>query len=243
MTVTTPPTSQPSVGVVLPFDSALDHELWQYTPAGVDLYLGRTPHCRGPLGLPVIAAASEPDLIIPVAKDMADALDPDAVVYSCTSGSFIRGLHACLALASAMETAGCRRAGTTSGILLDALDDLGATHVAVATPYDDTMTSLLVEFLEEAGHEAASVANLGMTGDPKTVPREEVIRLALDADSDDADVLFLSCTNLRTFDVIHELEEKLSKPVIASNQITMWGALRLAGIAPPPIDHRLFTNV
>jgi maleate isomerase len=236
------PGSHPTVGVVLPFDSALDHELWQYTPEGVDLYLARTPHRGGPLGLPVIAAASDPELIIPVARDMADALDPDTVVYSCTSGSFIRGLDACMALASDMEAIGCRSAGTTSGFLLEALDHLGATRVALATPYDDTMTSLLVAFLKEAGYEPTSVANLGMTGDPKTVPREEVIRLALDADSQDADVLFLSCTNLRTFDVISELEETLSKPVIASNQITMWGALRLAGIEPPPLDHRLFAS-
>ncbi len=242
MTGTGQPRSNPSVGVVLPFDSALDHELWQYTPPDVDLYLARTPHRGGPLGLPVITAASEPELIIAVAKDMAEALDPDTVVYSCTSGSFIRGLDACVALASDMEAVGCRSAGTTSGFLLDALDHLGSSRVALATPYDDTMTSLLVEFLKEAGCEPVSVANLGMTGDPKTVPPEEVIRLALDADSDDADVLFLSCTNLRTFDVIPELEETLSKPVIASNQITMWGALRLAGIAPPPLDHRLFQN-
>jgi maleate isomerase len=232
----------PSVGVVLPFDSALDHELWQYTPPDVDLYLARTPHRGGPLGLPVITAASEPELIIPVAKDMAEALDPDTVVYSCTSGSFIRGLDACMALASDMEAVGCRSAGTTSGFLLDALEHLGSSRVALATPYDDAMTSLLVEFLKEAGYEPVSVANLGMTGDPKTVLPEEVIRLALDADSDDADVLLLSCTNLRTFDVIPELEQTLSKPVIASNQITMWGALRLAGIAPPPLDHRLFQN-
>jgi maleate isomerase len=99
-----------------------------------------------------------------------------------------------------------------------------------------------VEFLKEAGYEPVSVANLGMTGDPKTVLPEEVIRLALDADSDDADVLLLSCTNLRTFDAIPVLERTLGKPVIASNQITMWGALRLAGIAPPPLDHRLFQN-
>ena len=234
--------SQPSVGVVLPFDSALDHELWQYTPPGVDLYLARTPHRGGPLGLPVITAASEPDLILPVARDMADALDPDAVVYSCTSGSFIRGLEACRALASDMEAAGCRTAGTTSSFLLDALDHLRVSRVALATPYDDTMTSLLVEFLREAGYIPTSTANLGMTGDPKTVSRDEVKRLALEADSHDAEVLFLSCTNLRTFDVIHELEETLSKPVIASNQITMWGALRLAGIPLPQINHRLFVN-
>lgn len=230
-----------SIGVVLPFDSALDHELWQYVPDGVDLYLARSPHRGGPLGMPVIMASSDPDLVLPVAQDMAEALDPDAVVYACTSGSFIRGLEACRTLTADMREVGCRAASNTSELLLEALNHLGVSRVAIGTPYDEEMTILLVDFLSDAGYEPVSVSNLGMTGDPKTVTPDGVRSLAQRADSPDADVLFLSCTNLRTFDLVADLEFDLGKPVLASNQVTMWGALRLAGIAPPAIDHRLFS--
>lgn len=216
----TPPATT-SIGLVLPFDSALDREYWQYVPEEVDLFLSRTPHVSGPLGVPLITAVSEPEAILDVAKDMASALDPDVVVYACTSGSFIRGLDACHRLSADMEAEGCRRAASTSGLLLDALAHLGATKIAVGTPYDDEMTGLLVDFLSEAGFETVSVANLGMTGDPKTVHSDLVRGLALDANSDAADVLFLSCTNLRTFDLIAELEAELGKPVLASNQVTI----------------------
>ncbi|HSJ27298.1 MAG TPA: Asp/Glu racemase [Acidimicrobiia bacterium] len=229
-----------TIGFVLPFDSALDREYWRFLPESVDLYLARTPHVSGPLGVDLIAAVSDPDRVLPVARDMAEALDPDIVVYACTSGSFLRGLEACSRLRADMEAAGCRQAGSTSEFLLDALTHLEARTVAVATPYDDEMTGLLVKFLGEAGHDTVSVANLGMTGDPKTVGPEAVLDLALAADSDDADVLFLSCTNLRTFEHIARLEADLGKPVVAANQVSVWGALRRIGAPMPRNDQALF---
>ena len=139
-----------------------------------------------------------------------------------------------------MEDAGCRSAGSTSEFLLDALKALGAVKVAVATPYDDEMTGLLVEYLESADFEVVSTRNLGMTGDPKTVSEDEVLALALAADHPEADVLFLSCTNLRTFDLVATLEKRLGKPVLTANQVTVWGALRRLGISNPAIDQSIF---
>jgi maleate isomerase len=229
-----------SIGLVLPFDSALDREYWRYLPEGIDLFLARTPHVSGPLGVPLIAAVSDPSVVLPIVADMAAALDPDVVVYACTSGSFIRGLDACLELRADMEAKGCRRAGSTSEFLLEALAHLGTAKVAVATPYDDEMTALLLAFLQAGGAQPVAVRNLGMTGDPKTVEAARVLQLARDADSGDAEVLFLSCTNLRTFDHIPALEEELGKPVLTANQVTMWGALKRASLPLPALDQALF---
>jgi maleate isomerase len=44
-----------------------------------------------------------------------------------------------------------------------------------------------------------------------------------------ADALFISCTNLPTYDVIPQLEAELRIPVISANQVTMWAALRQLG--------------
>ena len=100
----------PSIGLILPFDSALDREYWQYLPDDVDLFVSRTPQTSGPLGVPLISAVSKPNSILSVAADMAVALDPDVVVYACTSGSFIRGVDTCMQLHTDMEARGCRRA-------------------------------------------------------------------------------------------------------------------------------------
>jgi maleate isomerase len=46
-----------------------------------------------------------------------------------------------------------------------------------------------------------------------------------------AEAYFISCTAVRSADVIEALERDLGRPVITSNQGMLWGALRAAGIA------------
>ncbi len=45
-------------------------------------------------------------------------------------------------------------------------------------------------------------------------------------DRPEAQALFISCTNLPTYDVIEPLEHALGKPVLTANQVTMWDACR-----------------
>jgi maleate isomerase len=54
-------------------------------------------------------------------------------------------------------------------------------------------------------------------------------KLVRDTDRPDAEAVFISCTNLPTYDVIAPLEAELGKPVLTANQVTMWSALTLAG--------------
>jgi maleate isomerase len=44
------------------------------------------------------------------------------------------------------------------------------------------------------------------------------------------DALFLSCTNLRTYDILPALQAELGLPVLSSNQALAWHMARLAGI-------------
>jgi maleate cis-trans isomerase len=47
---------------------------------------------------------------------------------------------------------------------------------------------------------------------------------------DDADAYFISCANIHSIDVIEDLEQRLGKPVVTSNQAAIWCALRTAGV-------------
>ncbi|HEX2482589.1 MAG TPA: hypothetical protein VHQ69_11965, partial [Methylomirabilota bacterium] len=106
-------------------------------------------------------------------------------------------------------------------------------RVAVAAPYIDEVCARLRRFLEESGLGVTSLENLGLRGMAITeVTSPEVMELAKRADRPEAEALFLSCTNLRTFDALEPLEQELGKPVISSNLATMWHAIRLAGLAP-----------
>ena len=50
----------------------------------------------------------------------------------------------------------------------------------------------------------------------------------------EVDAVFLSCTNLRTLDVIDEIEAELGLPVVSSNQALAWHMAQLTQISP---DH------
>jgi maleate isomerase len=72
-------------------------------------------------------------------------------------------------------------------------------------------------------------AGLGLRSEIWTVPYETTSDLVRDTDTPDAEAVFVSCTNLPTYDVIAKLEAELDKPVLTANQVTIWSALVLAG--------------
>lgn len=46
----------------------------------------------------------------------------------------------------------------------------------------------------------------------------------------DVNGVFISCTNFRTLKVLDRLEADLGKPVVSSNQATLWAVLRMLRI-------------
>lgn len=230
---------QVGVGLVVPFDLALDREYWRWTPDHVSLYFTRTPYVDTPVSVAMAEAVSAVETIAEGTRALA-AVEPDVTVYACTSGSFVHGVGGEERLRRTMESSGARCAVTTSGALLEALAALSARRVAVATPYDAEVTLRLKAFLGEAGHETISTSYLGLTGRIWQVSYETVVALAEAADHRDAEVLFLSCTNLRTFDVLPKLEHRLGKPVLSANQVTMWAALARVDALPTNLDQELF---
>ncbi len=63
---------------------------------------------------------------------------------------------------------------------------------------------------------------------------DAVYELGLRADSPDADAIVLSCTDMRSVEVIDRLERTLGKPVVTSNQAMMFQSLQLLGATDPP---------
>jgi maleate isomerase len=227
------------IGIIVPFDLVLDREYWQWVPETVSIHLTRTSSRELPVGIEQASAVSDIAVVAQATRDLSVAM-PEVTVYACTSGSFVGGLSGEARLVKAMEEAGAKRAITTSGALLLALEALEVRRVAIGTPYDAEVTTKLSEFLAEAGYETTSSAFLGLTGDIFRVSRTSVRDLVVAADHLQADAVFLSCTNLRTFGVLAELERELKKPVLSANQVTMWAALRTVGLAddwhrPPPV--------
>ena len=80
-----------------------------------------------------------------------------------------------------------------------------------------------------------------VAGLPKGEIRPEVpYRMAREIDRPDADGIFISCTNFRTIEIIEQLEADTGKPVVTSNQASMWIALKALGVVGPKGYGRLF---
>jgi maleate isomerase len=223
-----PPLHQTGIAVVAPFDLALDRELWRWVPDDVSLHITRIPYAPLAVTTEMAVHISDPELVARGVTDI-NAVSPLVAAYACTSGSFVGGLAGEAALVAAMLGAGAPAAVTTSGALLAALRHLDLTRIAIVTPYTADLTAGLSVFLAEAGVQAVAASGLGLTSDIWTVPYDVTAGLVRDTDTDDAQAVFISCTNLPTYDVIAPLEAELGKPVLTANQVTMWSALTVIG--------------
>ncbi|MDT0307801.1 aspartate/glutamate racemase family protein [Streptomyces sp. DSM 44917] len=222
------PLPQRGIGVVAPFDFALDRELWRWVPDDVSLHLTRTPFVPVEVSLDLARLVSEHETLREAVRALT-AVAPGVVAYACTSGSFVGGLAGERAMTAAMRQAGDLPALTTSGALLEALRELGARRIAVVTPYTRSVTDALEGYLREAGIEVCGRSYLGLTREIWRVSYRDVVDMARRVVADAPEALFLSCTNLPTYDVIPQLEAELRMPVLSANQVTLWAALRSLG--------------
>ena len=226
-------------GVIAPYDFALDREIWRWAPDNVTLLLTRTAFHPMSSSVEMAELISTDETLRSCTANLL-AAEPEVVVYLCASGSFVRGVTGEVAMREQMLAAGAPKAVTTSSALLEALVHLGIDKVAVATPYVPSLTVRLHMFLEEAGIQVLSGRELGLGERIWRVTGPTVHDLAVAADHEDAQAVFISCTNLATYDVIAPLEAVLGKPVITANQVSMWAALRAAGAVIEPNGQSLF---
>src|SRR3954453_4992658 len=98
------PQPQLGVGVVAPFDFALDRELWRWVPDDVSLHLTRTPFVPVEVSLGMARLVSEHETLRQGVQAL-QSLAPDVLTYACTSGSFVGGVSGELAMCHAMQGA------------------------------------------------------------------------------------------------------------------------------------------
>lgn len=222
------PSSERRVGVVVPFDFALDWEYWRYLPEDTALHFTRTPHLRRDEGMYLARSCGKPSVVARAGRSLL-SIDPHAVLYACTSGSFIGGVAGEATLRSAMTDAGLPNPITSSGAAVEALRLSGARKVAVTAPYSWSLTRRLVEFVTDSGFDVVAAHYLGLHRGIATVSQATIVDLVRNAAGSGADAVFVSCTSLRTFGIVAKLEAELGIPVFTSNQVSLWAALRAAG--------------
>jgi maleate isomerase len=220
--------TQHGIGVVAPFDFALDRELWRWAPDDVSLFMTRLPFVPVPVTIEMASALSDHLTVRRATRDVL-APEPLVVAFACASGSFVHGADGERLLSQSILDGGAPAATTTSGALVESLGLLDARRIAVVTPYIDSVTERLIGFLGEHGVEVVSSIGLGLLNHIWKVSYSEVIAAVNAVDHPDAEAVFISCTNVPTYDIIAPLERMLGKPVLTANQVTMCSALRSMG--------------
>ncbi len=153
-----------------------------------------------------------------------------AILYSCTSASAAIGEEG---IATAI---GAARPGvpvvTPTEAARMALTTLGARRIAILTPYIPETTESVAAHFAGFGFEVVEGRGMGHDDDRAMakIPADAIIESACAADRPEAEALFVSCTALPVLGIIARIEEMLGKPVVTSNQASLWRLRALAGL-------------
>ncbi|MCV0428016.1 MAG: aspartate/glutamate racemase family protein [Roseibium sp.] len=219
--------------IVLETDETLEPEFSKVMALdGVALY-----HSRIPM-VPEIRA----DTLAKMEKDLpasARLLPPslnfDVIGYGCTSASTVIGSEN---VARAIQTVfpGALVTDPLAAVIA-AAREINAKRLGFITPYVPEVSERMQQRLTEVGFEIAAFGSFE-EGNDQTVARiseTSIIRAAERvAATAPCDAIVISCTNLRTLNILMEMEKRIGVPIISSNQALAWHMLRLAKIK----DHR-----
>jgi maleate cis-trans isomerase len=221
------------LGVLVPSGNIVtEPEFSMVVPEGVCCHFHRYKFggdVRNEDGLKDVFRAA--DYVVEATKLIAD-VKPCVVAMTGTGTSFIGGYQYDLELIEKMKSVNADiPATTTSTSVIDALKCMGIKKVSIAMPYLEEVAKVAMKFVEDNGIMVQKAEWMNLGGfEIHRVSKEKLWQLAKKVDTPRSEALFISCTSLHTFELIERLEIDLRKPVITSNQATIWNMLRLAGI-------------
>jgi maleate isomerase len=187
-----------------------------------------------------LRGSSEPELMAMLgdldgAASLLGHAEPDLIAFHCTAVSTFTP-HMAGEIRGRILAATGRPAIATADAILAAFRVLGTRRVLLVTPYTEAVHQREVLFLMDSGLTVAGGSCLGVDTNiemaciaPAVIA--EQVRAAATGVS--ADACFISCTAIRSAGLISELEASLGMPVITSNQVLAWHALRVLGVRRP----------
>lgn len=170
--------------------------------------------------------------------------DIQAVVWACTSASFVFGRDGAREQVRELGEQAGLPASSTSFAFAHAIRDLGVERVSIAATYPEDVADLFRGFLRDAGAEVVAMRGSGIitAAEVGTWGEEEVLALARGGDHPEAQAVLLPDTALHTAAYLPALEAELGKPVLTANQVTAREGLRLLDVkARCPALGALFT--
>jgi maleate cis-trans isomerase len=215
------------IGLLTPsVNTVVEPETNRMAPEGINIYAARMRNAT-------VDVENTKDMLNHVnrAADELASAKMDVIAFACTAGSFFEGTSGEQELKTTIERIAGAPAVTTAGAVTESLQTLNLKKIVVATPYPDDMNNLERNFLAAKGFDVLDIKGLDIfdAWSIGKVTPEETYQFARKVFRVDADGMFISCTNLRTIEIIGRLEEETGKPVVTSNQATFWACLKAIG--------------
>jgi maleate isomerase len=223
------------IGVVVPStNTVVQPEIARFQLPGITCHTGRIPTVQKDIS----GAKDYLDHIALMRAGIKGAISsvldcgPGHIIMSVALEAFWDGVEGAASLqADLSDHAGC---GVTIGssAVRAALEAFGAKNVAVLTPHLPAGNEHIKTYLEEAGFNVLRLKGLDCKS-PFAIARvseAEIKENLLALNGEDVDALVQLGTNLAGGAVSVEVEQAISKPVIAINPATYWHALRQNGI-------------
>ncbi|MDH3694098.1 MAG: arylmalonate decarboxylase [Gammaproteobacteria bacterium] len=216
--------------VLIPNEQTIEDDMVKHAPQGVGMYFSRA------LMPKEISTESLAQLGSSLAETAGRILPDDkldVISFACTSGTVAVGEEK--SEAELNKGASGAKATTLMGAVRKALNAVGASRLAVGTPYADELNTNVATYILNAGFELANFQGMNLNYDNEMirVAPEYLVEFAQAIDRPDADAILISCGALRTIDVVEDIERLVGKPVICSNQAMLWDCLRLANVNDP----------
>ncbi|MFH1489577.1 MAG: aspartate/glutamate racemase family protein [Pseudomonadota bacterium] len=207
--------------------SATEYEFNRYAPEGIAVLTTRVP-----------LRDMSPEALIEMADHVEEAAallagaEVDIIAFACTAGSLVKGAGYDREIIERLQNRTGLPVTTTSTGVLEAFKALNVKKIVVTTPYKNAVNRAEKTYLEESGFTVLRLHGVE-SPEPRFVPQifpEQMYRLTREAFMEDAEAIFISCTGLHVDTIIDLLEDDFQRPVITSNQATLWSALRKIGV-------------
>ncbi|WP_101065700.1 maleate cis-trans isomerase family protein [Roseovarius salinarum] len=217
--------------VLIPNEQTVEEDMMRNMPPGVGAFFARAEMPRE------ISTDSLAQLRGSLAGAAARILPDDGldvICFACTSGTVAVGEDA--SCAELVKGAPGAAPATLAGAVRKALTALDVHRIVLGSPYLPELNDTMVRYLDGAGFEVLDAHGMGLSYDTEMVRVAPgyLVDYARAIDRPEAEAVLLSCGALRSIEVVDEIEQRLGKPVVCSNQAMLWDCLRLAGVDDRP---------